>query len=416
MGTGQKIAEKRIAKFLKVSAFVLIPLVAVGAISIFVQMYEGDRKEFSLYDFTLGQLWPWSEKSKETAVLPKNQIFQVDHRSRNLDTKILRKKVGTRAIDKVQSVTKVFEKKKVTRLPLNATPREAFHPIKMEEIKSPKILLSSKSGRHLDLTVRERLIAENIPSKRKRFAVGASFAPSVTFRNLRYNNLEDVARVENDKAYTYGQTESYRDKHDAAILNFYSGIDIYLHVNDRLSIQSGVYYSSYGEELLVAPGDESGYRITSSLVEDQDPFKEQQALYRSPEQQQGTAQLIPFNNYYGFIELPVNFNYRVKSFKSVNLEAQAGFSYSYLAQADALMFNYSTGDYFWIAEKDFMYLNQHFLNLSTGVVLSQYFSKDVEMFINPQFKYSLTPIFTPDYEIKQNQWAAGMRLGMKVHL
>jgi len=416
MGTSQKIAERKIAKFVKVSAFVTLPLVVIGAFSIMFQMYEGDRKEFNLYDFTLGKLWPWSEQKVEEKEKIVSAIFQPDFSPRADASSITKRNPNSKALEKVRRVSKVFEKRTVAQLPLNSEPRASFHPIKMGEINSPRILFHSKSGRHLDPTTRERLISQNLPAKRRRFAVGASFAPSVTFRNLRYNNLEDVARIEDDKAYTYGQTESYRDKHDKAILNFYSGIDVYLNLGKNLTLQSGIYYTSFGEELMVAPKDDNENRITSSLVEEQDPFQKEQALFRSPEQHHGSEALIPFNNYYGFIEIPLNLNYTVRRFKSVSLEAQMGVSYSYLAQADALMYNYGTGDYYWISEKDFKYLNQHFFNVNTGVVLSQYFSKDVELFVNPQFKYSLTPTYTSDYEIKQNQWAGGMRLGMKVHL
>jgi len=127
-------------------------------------------------------------------------------------------------------------------------------------------------------------------------------------------------------------------------------------------------------------------------------------------------EVVPFNNYFGFVEIPVNIGYKLTKLGGTAIEAQAGLSYAYMVQSDALMYNYSNNEYHWISEPGFEYLNRQFLFANTGVIMSQYFSKQVELFLNPQFKYALTSTFTEDYELEQNQLSIGMRLGMKVHL
>jgi hypothetical protein len=392
-------------------------LVALGAFSILYQVFHSDKKEFSLYDFDLGELWPWSEQKAQSKL--ENSIKNNRERSPAL---IERKNAANETKRKetaeiVRAVSRVVERKTPNVLPLHRELKTGFQAIKLQELDVPRFVMPSRSGRHLDLSAKEFLIPKDIVNKRNNIAVGASFAPSFTYRNFRYSNIENVARVENQTAYTSGQTEKYRDNNDAAILNFYSGIDVYVHLSNRWMLQTGFYYSTVGEQLQVSPIDQNAQHRVAPTMEDSDPFKNRQALYVSPETDpiSGNEQL-PFNNYYGFLEIPVNLSYKVAQFKNVQLEVQGGISYALLDQAEALLYNYTTSEYYWIPTQNFEYLNEHFFIANTGIILSQYISEEIELFANPQFKYFLTPTFTSDYEIKQNQLSAGLRLGMKVNL
>ncbi|MCB9246109.1 MAG: hypothetical protein H6606_06720 [Flavobacteriales bacterium] len=417
MGSSQKIADGRIAKFLKVSAFVTVPLVALGAVSIFFQWSQSGDREFGLYDFDLGALWPWSEKAEVRAMEQTPELH-----SRTLRMPVARPdrpivQTVPRIVEEVRSVTRAVKRKKTTEVPLQTQIRSDFQPIKVQELDIPIFFLPGKSKRFMELSERENLIPRDIENSRGLFALGASFAPSFTYRNLRYSPNASAARVNNNRVVAQGQSEQYRDRHDAAILNFYSGIDFYWQPNKVWSVQSGIYYASFGEQLRVSPINDQVGTHSPYVTPKDDPFYGQQVLFNSPEVNGADqSEAIPFNNYFGFIEIPLTVAYRIGAIGSMGVELQGTLAYSHLFQVDALLYNYNSMAYCWISESQFGYFNRHFLQAGTGVSFSQYFSKDVELFANPQFRYSLTPTFKDSYEILQNQMSLGLRLGMKVHL
>jgi hypothetical protein len=156
----------------------------------------------------------------------------------------------------------------------------------------------------------------------------------------------------------------------------------------------------------------------NSKVSEESAFLNRQSVFDSPEMVDYTAnEELPFSNYYGLMEVPLIVGYQALELNEMlHVNVQLGASYGYLDHADVLMYNYETNKYFWIPSSNFSLINKHFLSGIAGVEVAQYISKEIEIFANPQFKYALTPTFKSDYEIKQNQWAVGMRMGMKVHL
>lgn len=416
MGSSQRITEGRIAKFLKVSVFVTVPLVALGAVSIYFQWYQSEKREFGLYDFDLGSLWPWTEKSEvrdvEKEPVPTPRVFRKPVvRSENTQ-----QTASPRIVEEVRSVSRGVKRKKTPQVPLEVFTRPEFQPIKVQELGVPLFFLPGKSKRFMELSERENLIPKDIENTRGRFAIGASFAPSFTYRNLRYSGAS-LTNQNDQQIVAQGQSEQYRDRNDAAILNFYSGVDLYWHIGKNWSLQSGLYYASFGEQLRVTEVHDQSGTHSRYLTPEGDPFYGRQVLFDSPEvYPTPESEVIPFNNYFGFIEVPLTLAYQIGSIGSLNVEIQGTAAYSHLFQADALVYNYNSMAYCWISESDFGHFNRHFLQAGAGVLFSQYFSKDVELFANPQFRYSLTPTFRRDYEILQNQTALGLRLGMKVHL
>jgi len=416
MGSSQKVAEKKLHRFLKVGAYVTVPLIAFGAITIFFQLFNGSKGEFGLYDFDLGKLWPWNEAVAER-VEERPAISLTPERPRRsarIAAPVTRHKEAVRS---VRNVARKVSSTKRTTAPMQIEKRTDFERLQLDEIDKAELFLLEESMDVSNLSEREYLVPKHLKLHRKRFAIGASFAPSYSYRRFGYRDLSRVARIEDQMAYTYGQTKTYRNETDGAILNFYSGLDVYMHVSDRITVQSGVYYTTFGEQMQVVNRPENRSDIRSSLVEENDPFKAHDALYCSPETQEATMnEVVPFNNYFAFVEIPVNIAYKLTKLGGTAIEAQAGLSYAYMVQSDALMYNYSNNEYHWISDPGFQYLNRQFLFANTGVIMSQYFSKQVELFLNPQFKYALTSTFSEDYELEQNQLSIGMRLGMKVHL
>ncbi len=415
LGSNQKIVQNKIKKRIKWSAFILIPFIAIGGLSILYQFSSGGFKSF---DFSIGKLWSWAESSKDEVVVPSVNNFDhiivpkqksnavadnfEDNRMEPVDLKPLNNRVGIR---KVNAGIDNFE--------IN---REPFKTIEVSVIQPERTFNYLKSGRYINMEQKEFLIPQDIKTKRSRFAVGASFSPGISYRQLRYNDISSVARIEDQTAYTFGQSKEYRNNQDKAIMNFYSGFDVYAHLNKKWSVQLGLYYSSHGEQLTVVKKDDPN--VIDSRTSETSAFLNKQSVFESPEMVDYTAnEEVPFSNYYAFMEVPLLASYRLISISDMlHINVQFGGSYSYLDHADVLMYNYETNKYFWIPSSDFELLNQHFISGIGGVEISQYISPEIELFANPQFKYSFTPTFKRDYEIHQNQWATGLRLGMKVHL
>lgn len=414
VGSNQKIVQNKIKNRVKIGAYILIPFIAVGGLSMAYQLTSGG---FESFDFSIGKLWSWAsnESVEETPsinefdgiIVPKNRVItqQEDNLVRDIET------VQIKPVSKQVRIHKPSNS-----LASFIDTREMFKTIKVEMIQPDISYNYFKSGRHIDMQQKEFLIPHDIKTRRSRIAVGASFTPGISYRRLNYSDINTVARIDNQTAYTFGQSKEYRNNNDKAIMNFYSGFDVYAHINKKWSIQAGFYYSSHGEKLTVVnkndPNEVNSNPSTGSA------FLTKQSVFESPEMVEYTAnEEVPFSNYYGLMEIPLLASYQcVDLSEMLHISVQLGGSYGYLDHADVLMYNYETNKYFWIPSSDFELLNKHFLSGIIGAEISQYISHEIEVFANPQFKYSFTPTFKKSYEIKQNQWATGIRLGMKVHL
>ena len=414
MGSNQKIVQNKIKKRVKISAYILIPFIAVGGLSIAYQLTSGG---FESFDFSIGKLWFWasSEPTEEVQsinefdriIVPNNRVTSrlEDDQLREVET------VQIRPVSKVVRIHKPSD-----GLANFMDTRELFKTVEVDMIQPDKSFNYFKSGRHIDMQQKEFLIPHDIKTRRSRIAVGASFTPGISYRRLRYSDINSVARIDNQTAYTFGQSKEYRNNNDKAIMNFYSGFDVYAHINKKWSVQAGFYYSSHGEKLTVV--NKNDPNEVNSSPSSGSALLTQQSVFESPEMVEYTAnEEVPFSNYYGLLEVPILASYQcVDLSEMLHSSVQLVGSYGYLDHADVLMYNYETNKYFWIPSSNFELLNKHFFSGIVGAEISQYISHEIEVFANPQFKYSFTPTFKNSYEIKQNQWATGVRLGMKVHL
>ncbi len=414
MGSNQKIVQNNIRKRIKIGAYILIPFILVGGLSIAYQLTTGG---FESMDFSIGKLWSWASNDREIKQSEDNAferiIEPVRNRSDVAEAKVVRER-ETVQVKPVNNPVRIHKPK--TGLAQFMANREPFKTVHVDMIQPDKTFNYLRSGKYIDLKQKEFLIPTDIKTRRSRIAVGASFTPGLSYRRLTYNDISSVARIYNQTAYTFGQSKEYRNNNDQAIMNFYSGFDVYANVSKKWTVQMGFYYSSHGEKLTVVNKNDPN-EITSNPSHGS-AFLSKQSVFESPEMVDYTAnEEIPFTNYYGLMEIPVLASYQCVDISDMlHVSVQMGGSYGYLDHADVLMYNYETNKYFWIPSSDFELLNKHFISGIVGAEISQYISHEIEIFANPQFKYSFTPTFKKAYEIKQNQWATGLRLGMKVHL
>lgn len=416
MGTTQNIAQQKIRKAIRIGALILVPFIVIGGGSMIYQFSTGGIDSM---DFSFNQLWSWGDKKKEQPIRVEESAIVQLAESRPFVRQLVQQR-NTKAIETV-TVAPVTRRvlQQVSSLS-NTTFNKPTEEFKLLELKMrqpvDELNYLRTGGRYIDMSQKEFLIPQDITPERSRVAIGASFTPGIAYRHLRYSDINAVARIEDNMAYTFGQSKEYRNNNDKPIMNFYSGVDVYINLDERWNIQTGFHYASFGEKLTVIRKDDAN--AISPSISSSSAFLNKQSVFESPEMvEYSDNEIVPFSNYYGMMEIPVVASYRFKSLgEMTHLGVQLGCSYAYLDHADVLMYNYETNKYFWIPSSDFQLLNQHLLTGIAGVEMSQYISKEIEIFANPQFKYVVTPTFKRDYEIRQNQWSAGMRLGMKVHL
>jgi hypothetical protein len=414
VGSNQKIVQNKIKKRVKISAFILIPFILVGGLSIAYQLTTGG---FESFDFSIGKLWSWASSNdvEDTPVINEfDRIIVPNARAARVDVDETARDIITVQVKPVNNQVRIHKPSNGVN-PFVAN-REPFKTIEVDMIQPDKAFNYLKYGKYIDMQKKEFLIPHDIKTKRSRIAVGASFTPGLSYRRLTYNDISSVARIYNKTAYTFGQSKEYRNNNDKAIMNFYSGFDVYAHLTDKWSVQAGFYYASHGEKLTVV--NKNDPNEINSNPSSGSAFLNKQSVFESPEMVEFSAnEEVPFSNYYGLMEIPLIVSYQCLDISDMlHVSAQLGGSYGYLDHADVLMYNYETNKYFWIPSSNFTLLNKHFISGIAGIEISQYISHEIEVFANPQFKYSFTPTFKKAYEIKQNQWATGLRMGMKVHL
>ncbi|MCB0734444.1 MAG: hypothetical protein H6608_10045 [Flavobacteriales bacterium] len=418
MGTSQQIIQKKISKRVRIGALILSPIILVGVASIIFQLSNGKDGEYTLFDFNLGKLWSWAVNGgSNTPSESEIRIAPVVPRSLESTTETTAQQPAVR--DLFHTQPREARMSQQSELIVKDIVPQSFQPVEVEGVSPSAFYNSLKAWNVMDPAQKEFMISPGLDAKRSQFAVGISFAPSISHRHLRYSDLGRAARtVINGKSYTFGQSQDFRNTHDKPILNFYSGVDFYFHVSDKWTVQTGLYYTSMGERVQVIKLDDDQYSANQIATSESSAFAHCNALFDSPEMvEYNTDQKVPFNNYYGWIEVPVNVSYQVVELEEqMSLDVQAGLSYAYMDHADMLAYDYETNKYFWVNRSTFPLFNRHFITGAAGVAVSRYISDGIELFANPQFRYSFTSTFTDDYQIKQNQWTAGLRLGTKIHL
>ena len=331
----------------------MIPFILVGGLSIAYQLTTGG---FESMDFSIGKLWSWASNDREIKQSEDNAferiIEPVRNRSDVAEAKVVRER-ETVQVKPVNNPVRIHKPK--TGLAQFMANREPFKTVHVDMIQPDKTFNYLRSGKYIDLKQKEFLIPTDIKTRRSRIAVGASFTPGLSYRRLTYNDISSVARIYNQTAYTFGQSKEYRNNNDQAIMNFYSGFDVYANVSKKWTVQMGFYYSSHGEKLTVVNKNDPN-EITSNPSHGS-AFLSKQSVFESPEMVDYTAnEEIPFTNYYGLMEIPVLASYQCVDISDMlHVSVQMGGSYGYLDHADVLMYNYETNKYFWIPSSDLSY-------------------------------------------------------------
>lgn len=407
----------RITKKVRSWSYWLVPIASIGIITLVVQLiFSPFSSDVFSFNFSLGKLWAGDDNS-EQVVLASDESPRVHHLPILEHADINKRK---RLESLVQMLGQIKPKKITRALPAAATEtlsKTDYIDLNLDRIDAFTIPAAPAfTQRFINLSQQETLLPQIKDLEPSKFRFGFSFTPSLNHRNLQYRDWNATSsRLVENTVYTFGQTEIFRDIHDKPILGFSVGFDIYYNYSEKLYLQTGLYYSSMGEQLYVAKTNEA--LAAQYPNEESSIFRSLAPSFQSPEMSTAQNQeVIPFTNYYGYYELPLLVNYKVPSGSHIQFELQGGVSYSFLDHADAVIYDFKSDNYYWIPTSDFPLFNTHNINTYAGVSVGTLLSSKVEVFLNPQFKYALRSTYSQDYPVNQNQYSVGMRMGIKMNM
>jgi hypothetical protein len=230
----------------------------------------------------------------------------------------------------------------------------------------------------------------------KRWSIGALASPTVNSRVITNKNdlTEMLAATENSlPSYSGGVAVSYK-------------------LNKRFTVQAGLYYSSFGQEL-EGIGTFSGFEqydytkgannfdvlTTSGIVKgnNSDVFMiasgkidRVQTLYTNDVFDPLKANLKVINNNlyqkFSFLELPVVLRYKFID-KAVDFNLVGGLSYNMLV--DNFVYTFNDGEKYFVGETDG--LNPVSVSSSVGMGVEYSFSEKLSFNIEPTLRYYLNP-------------------------
>jgi hypothetical protein len=232
---------------------------------------------------------------------------------------------------------------------------------------------------------------ESTQKKQASWSVGAQFAPvwsyrdiSINYANQSGNNVQDV--------------ESQLNNAEDALLAYAGGIDVSYFLSDRWSIQSGMYYSKIGQvnNDALSFRQENQQFLLYSIRTSTGTINI--ALERIPDDirkinpPKDTLTGINIDNVkiiqnFDLFEVPVMIKYKILD-KKMGINISGGLSPAYLLSNNTVL--QVEGDKYDIGNS--ANLNNMIFNSSISLGLNYSLSKKLSLNLEPNFKYSLSPI------------------------
>jgi hypothetical protein len=397
----------------KLVYWALVPAVMLGIALLFFQTYSlVTGKSFRDFDFHIGKLWHTENAAKElkksqTVIMPKPNL------------------VGPSLLDQSSSLIDNLKKQVISALPAKRTTlqpadnievkanstyaKELFNLTLIDNVNISSLIQSKQLQKYYAKIESDYLINPDMLPKEGKWYVGISFTPTLNYRTFSYDASQVAGMAQDDEhVYTFGLTETSRNQTDKPITSYTIGIDVGRILNDKISVFSGLHYANYGEQILVRTADlknpnyeTAKFMGTCPLYERFDP--------------QNRENNIPYTNSYSFIEIPVGLNINLRSFEKSRLTMDLGLNFQKMDHVNALVYDFETDYYYWLNRKEEIF-TKFGIGSEVGITLSQYVGERLELFINPQFKYTLNSTLKKPSPISQNQYATGLRIGFKQQL
>ncbi len=414
MGTVLKDRNKNIKSTASRYSLLVVTAAVIGIGLLLFQafsVYTG--KSFRPFNFDIGTLWNADDNSQVNLPIQEEDIvIQVISQSNNLSEVA----IPSTPIDLSRFATPMKAKEaKFVEADAVARPSKSFDLQstslnRIDLLSIPLHKTSEFAFKYMQQLENDYLINPNMQSQKGKWFYGFSFAPSINYRTFAYRdgNIAGVAQSGNTR-YTYGMTETYRNQSDKAISSYYTGIDFGFNINSHLSVHSGLYYSVYGESILVNKINEDNPNYEDASFIGQVP------IYSSPDNaEQGPV--LDYENRYSYIEVPIVFNCIVKSTNKLDISLQLGAYFQKLDHVNALVYDFETDYYYWLPQNDVEVYRDYGFGTMAGLSISQFISKSVEIFVNPQFKMNHASTYDDSYSVVQKQYSSGLRIGLRQHI
>jgi hypothetical protein len=397
----------------KLLYWAIVPAVLLGLALLFFQTYSlVTGKTFRDFDFNIGKLWQTEvvarvKNNANAFKIPKENAASPFLPDQSLILLANLKKLVIPALFAKQTT---LQPSATIAVKSNTTyVNELFNLSLKENISIASAVQSKQLQKYYAKIESDYLINPDMLPKKGKWYVGVSFTPTLNYRTFSYDasQVAGIAQVD-AYIYTFGLTESSRNQTDKPITSYTIGLDIGRIVNDRISVFSGIHYANYGEQIMVRAADTKNPNYESAH------FMGRCALYERFDPQDRSDN-IPYTNTYSFIEIPVGVNIAVKSFDKSRVSMDVGFNVQKMDHVNALVYDFETDYYYWLNRKEEIFA-KFGVGSEVGVTVSQYVGERLELFINPQFKYTLNSTLKKPSPITQNQYATGLRIGFKQQL
>jgi hypothetical protein len=397
----------------KLLYWAIVPAVLLGLALLFFQTYSlVTGKTFRDFDFNIGKLWQTEDvarvSNKANAFkIPKENAVSPFLPDQSLTLLANLKKLVIPALSAKQTI---LQPSATIAVKSNSTyVNELFNLSLKENISIASAVQSKQLQKYYAKIESDYLINPEMLPKKGKWYVGLSFTPTLNYRTFSYDasQVAGIAQVD-AYIYTFGLTESSRNQTDKPITSYTVGLDVGRIVTDRISVYSGIHYANYGEQIMVRVADTENPNYESAH------FMGNCALYERFDPQD-RADNVPYTNTYSFIEIPLGVNVTVKSFEKSKVSMDVGINLQKMDHVNALVYDFETDYYYWLNRKEEIFA-KFGIGSEVGVTVSQYVGERLELFINPQFKYTLNSTLKKPSPFTQNQYATGLRIGFKQQL
>ena len=396
---------------------IVAPIVLLGISLVGFQTYSWiTGKDFKDLNFDIGLLWPSTDENESPEVLDRLTVDFYPYRPEILSHDEDESTLITNRKNEVKSLPS----KAVSVLPKTDGSHYFLHSEVPDVINHAPIGLQHISENYLVRHYYERLeqselIKPNLIPDQSKWYVSMFFSPLLSYRNFSFSSNQPVVgtHVVGNTRYTYGLTKNARNQNDRLLTTYSLGVNGGRKFLRKWTVSLGLQYAVMGETLLVSAVDESNPQYHISSYDNKKPAYGLFEDNNSEDQQ--LDDVLPYSNRYSYVELPVNFEYDLIQNIQSRVAVQAGITVGKLYKVNALVYDFETGYYYWMNEPSEVYKRIQTTS-EVGLIYSQFIDQKLELFLNPSFRYNLNSTFIKDYPIRQNQFATGIRIGVKKHL
>lgn len=313
--------------------------------------------------------------------------------------------------DQSTDIIKSMQKIGIANIPVNQQSINLMQANKQIQVANTEIAVTEPSPMSPYYYPEDYGLKPNNKELETKWAVGAQFAPVISYRDLSINYENQQGSVINDDESQLNNTED-------AMLSYAGGVDFNYHVSKRWSIQSGLYFSRIGQvnnDALNFKQENNQYllySINTSTGNINIAFEKVPNDVRKINPSKDTLESVDIGNIkiiqnFDLFEIPVMVKYKVLN-KRFGINLSGGLSPAYLIKNNTYLEVESSKHNIGSSEN----LNPMIINTTFALGFNYGITKKLSINFEPTFKYSLSPINKNsefDYHPYYFSWYTGIR-------